>query len=63
MIGLLEVLTKNQKKALLHVSQCQRFANLGLHKVLLVLGQGSSAQHEPSSDFLRKINLQSLNIA
>ena len=28
MIGLFEVLTKNQRKALLHVSQRQRFANL-----------------------------------
>jgi hypothetical protein len=30
--------------------------------MLLVLGQNSSAQHEPSGDFLRKIRLQSLNI-
>ena len=30
--------------------------------MLLVLGQSSSAQHEPSGDFLRTIHLQSLNI-
>ena len=30
--------------------------------MLLVLGQSSSAQHEPSGESLRKIYLQSLNI-